>query len=301
MVDVTKLVNLFLEYLQIEKNYSKYTSISYEHDLQEYFQFMFTQAGVSDIKEITNVEIFSYLTYLYNNKFERSTISKKISSIRSFYKYCIREEMLVDNPFISIHTPKLRKKLPNFLYEDELEHIFSCHDVSTPLGQRNAAIIELLYATGIRVSEMCRLKLNDVDFLMAIVTVYGKGKKERIVPFGSYANDSLEIYINEGRKLLLCSQTTDHGYVFVNHRGGPLTSRGVRVILDKVVKDACLQKHLHPHMLRHSFATHLLNEGADLRTVQELLGHEHLKSTQVYTHVTKDRLKHIYQNSHPRA
>lgn len=176
-------------------------------------------------------------------------------------------------------------------------------DCETPLGQRNQALIEILYGTGMRVSECCNIKLTDLDFHIGTVLVNGKGGKQRYIPFGSYALDALEQYIKEARNTLTSQLNTSdqHTYLFVNHRGTRLTDRGVRHILSELIKKASSTLHIHPHMLRHSFATHLLNEGADMRSVQELLGHTHLSSTQVYTHVTKAHLKRIYMSHHPRA
>src|SRR5699024_8202277 len=197
--------------------------------------------------------------------------------------------------------PKQTRKIPSFFYQEEVEKLFEISNLDDPLGQRNQAIIEILYGTGIRVSECQSLRLNDIDFFIGTILVHGKGNKERYVPFGQYAKTALDTYINDGRNKLLNKGNNQTDILFLNARGAPLTTRGIRYILDKLVKDAALTLEIHPHKLRHTFATHMLNEGADLRTVQELLGHENLSTTQIYTHVTKDRLRSVYMKSHPRA
>ncbi len=300
MTIVKNYLNLFIEYLQIEKNYSKYTIVNYSKDIEDFFSFMREQA-ILQLDEITYNDIRLYLTQLHTRKYSRKTISRKISTLRSFYRFLIREEILADNPFKLVSLPKKEQKIPQFLYEEEMKLLFSVSDCQTPLGQRNQALIEVLYGTGIRVSECCEIKISDIDFFIGTILVTGKGGKQRYIPFGSLAQDAIERYISDGRKALLSKTKDDHSYLFVNHRGKALTDRGVRHILNKMIKNVSSILHIHPHMLRHTFATHLLNEGADLRSVQELLGHAHLSSTQVYTHVTKEHLKKIYMSHHPRA
>lgn len=190
--------------------------------------------------------------------------------------------------------------IPKFLYAEELEELFEVSDTETPLGQRNQALLELMYATGIRVSECVNLQLTDIDFAVGTILVMGKGK-QRYIPFGSYAQDSLITYIENGRKQLVNKTDEDSHMVFLNAKGKPLTSRGVRYVLNELIKKASLTMRISPHMLRHTFATHMLDEGADLRTVQELLGHENLSTTQIYTHVSKERLRSVYMKHHPRA
>ncbi|WP_407692011.1 tyrosine recombinase XerC [Radiobacillus deserti] len=292
-------VGPFVEYLQIEKNASPYTVEHYSYDLQVFFDFL-QKENISDLKEVDYQIVRIFLTTLYDQQLSRRSVSRKISSIRSFYKYLQREDVVSENPFLAVTLPKTDQPVPGFFYKEELEKLFEVSDSTTPLGQRNQAILEVMYATGIRVSECVGLKMDDIDFFLGTMLVRGKGKKERYLPFGKFAEDALLTYIDNGRKKLLTNQT-DSGNVFLNARGRALTTRGVRVILDKLVKEAALTVDIHPHKLRHTFATHLLNEGADLRVVQELLGHEHLTSTQIYTHVSKDHLRNIYMNSHPRA
>lgn len=296
---VNSLLKSFIEYLQIERNYSQYTIESYQHDINEFSLFM-NEQRIASLDEVTYADIRIYLTMLYKRNFARKTAARKISSLRSFYNYMLREKLITDNPFSLVTMPKIEKRLPDFFYGDEMRQLFESCQTDSPLGLRNYALLELLYATGIRVGECSQLRLKDVDFFLSTILVHGKGQKERYVPFGSYAHDALEKYIQNGRSLLVKNHDA-HDYLFVNFRGGPLTARGIRVILNKVIEDSSLQGKIHPHMLRHTFATHLLENGADMRTVQELLGHASLSSTQVYTHVTNEYLRRSYMNHHPRA
>ncbi|MBM6618455.1 tyrosine recombinase XerC [Bacillus suaedaesalsae] len=295
-----ELLQSFTEYLQIERNYSAYTIVYYNQDIEEFVLFL-GQQSIDHITKTTYVDVRLYLTELYNQKLARKTVARKISSLRSFFKFLMREDIVHDNPFALVSLPKKQTRIPQFLYEDELDKLFHVTDTTTPLGQRNQAILELLYATGIRVSECCKLQLGDIDFSIGTILVNGKGNKQRYVPFGSFASDALELYIHNGREELVKQASTSTNTLFVNFRGNPLTTRGVRLVLNELIEKSSLSVHISPHVLRHTFATHMLNEGADLRTVQELLGHNHLSSTQVYTHVTKDRLKNVYMTHHPRA
>lgn len=292
----------FLEYLQIEKNYSKYTIVFYQKDIEDFFDFMKEEA-ISSINEVTHTEARMYLTRLHQKKYARKSVARKTSSLRSFYKFLLREEKVEQNPFTSVSLPKQEKRLPQFLYSEELDKLFAVSDLETPLGQRNQAILELLYATGIRISECCHIQIHDIDFQVGTILVNGKGNKQRYIPFGSFAQDAIKIYLEDGRKSLLEKQKTPNStkHLFLNFRGGALTPRGVRLILNDMVQQACSTLHISPHMLRHTFATHMLNEGADLRVVQELLGHASLSSTQIYTHVTKEHLQKTYNQFHPRA
>ncbi|PLR69741.1 MULTISPECIES: tyrosine recombinase XerC [Bacillaceae] len=302
MENVKNSLSLFIEYLQIEKNYSQYTIVNYVADLEDFFIFMKEQSMV-DLQLITYSDTRLYLTLLHQKNFARKTISRKISALRSFYRFLNREKLVKENPFASVSLPKKEQRLPQYFFEEELEKLFTLSNTSEPIGQRNQALIEVLYGTGIRVSELCQIKLSDLDLHIGTVLVNGKGGKQRYVPFGSFAQDTLEQFISAGRKQLLLKdkQNRDHDTLFVNHRGGPLTVRGVRHILNEMIKKTSLTMNISPHMFRHTFATHLLNEGADMRSVQELLGHAHLSSTQIYTHVTKDHLRNIYMSHHPRA
>ncbi|MGM9927504.1 MAG: tyrosine recombinase XerC [Bacillus sp. (in: firmicutes)] len=288
----------FLQYLQLEKNYSDHTINYYRSDIDEFFMFIIEQ-NIEGLHAVTYLDARLYLTKLYDRNLAKKSIARKTSCLRSFFKWLMREEYVLENPFSQVSLPKKERRLPNFLYEEEMTALFQSIKCDTPLGKRDKALLELLYATGIRVSECCGLKLQDIDFSLGTILVHGKGKKDRYVPFGKYARDALHMYINNARNELVNQQK--HDCVFVNFRGEPLTVRGVRYILTTLFNNACQDGKLHPHMLRHSFATHLLNNGADLRSVQELLGHSNLSSTQVYTHVTKEQLRKVYQSSHPRA
>ncbi|RQW75091.1 tyrosine recombinase XerC [Lysinibacillus composti] len=288
----------FIRFIQLEKNFSVHTVKEYEADLKEFLSFLQAE-GVVDLDEVEYIHARIFVTRLYDEQKARTTISRKISSIRSFFRFLNREFELDDAPFRSLYHPKKEKHLPNFFYEEELSQLFEANVGDDPKSIRNIALLELLYATGMRVSECTSIEMGDIDFRYSIIRVMGKGRKERIIPFGHYANLALTRYINEARPMLM--KRTNHNQLFVNMHGGELTSRGVRYILNEMISQASMHTKIYPHMLRHTFATHLLNNGADLRTVQELLGHKSLASTQVYTHVTKEHLRKTYMNSHPRA
>jgi integrase/recombinase XerC len=300
LLNFDEAIKAFTSYLQIEKNASPYTVKYYQNDLEIFFAFLQGE-GITDLGDVDQKVVRIYLTMLYNKQLSRRSVSRKISTLRSFYKYLERENVLFSNPFVHISLPRTESPVPGFLYKQELEKLFEINDLNEPTGQRNQALIELLYATGMRVSECQGLRLQDIDFSIGTIFVRGKGRKERYIPFGRFAEIALETYITEGRPALLKKAEQQNEAVFLNARGNPITARGIRLILNKMVEKAALTVHVHPHKLRHTFATHLLNEGADLRSVQELLGHENLSSTQIYTHVTKDYLRSVYMNSHPRA
>ncbi|CAM3417140.1 tyrosine recombinase XerC [Aeromicrobium ponti] len=297
--NVNVSLKLFIEYLQIEKNYSQYTLEHYQHDIKEFLMFMSEQA-IPDLKTVEYPDVRVFLTMLFEKKLARKSVARKISSLRSFFRFLLREEFVAENPFALVSIPKAEKKLPEFFYEEELQQLFEACDESTPLGQRNKALLELLYATGMRVSECSQIRIKDLDMYLSTVLVHGKGSKERYIPFGSFAQDALETYITNGRKELLSKGSSTEN-LFLNARGGPLTARGIREILNKLIEKSTLTGKIHPHMMRHTFATHLMANGADMRTVQELLGHAFLSSTQVYTHVTNEYLKKTYMAHHPRA
>ncbi|MBM7665155.1 integrase/recombinase XerC [Solibacillus kalamii] len=288
----------FIRYVQLEKNFSLHTVREYTSDLEEFFAFLHAE-GIQKIAEVEYIHARLYVTKLYDEQKARTSISRKISSIRSFFRFLNREQNIDDAPFRSLYHPKKEERLPSFFYEEELKELFEKNEGDEPIQIRNMALLELLYATGMRVSECVSLELTDIDFHYNIVRVMGKGRKERIIPFGQYAHDALIRYIEQVRPTLMKKE--NHQKVFVNMRGGELTTRGVRYILSEMIDNASMHTKIYPHMLRHTFATHLLNNGADMRTVQELLGHANLSSTQIYTHVTKEALRKTYMNSHPRA
>lgn len=293
-------LNSFLEYLQIEKNYSQYTVDCYKKDIESFISFLEAEQ-IQNLQDVTYADARLFLTRLYEKSYSKKSMSRKISCLRSFYRYLYREQIVVENPFALVSLPKKDQYTPRFLYAEELMKLFELNDLTTPLGQRNQALLELMYATGIRVSECAAIQLSDIDFSLQTLLVHGKGKKQRYVPFGKYAKDSLHTYIQNGRVQLKSKSATNTNALFLNNRGTTLTDRGIRLVIEKLMNKTAENIHISPHVLRHTFATHLLNEGADLRTVQELLGHENLSTTQIYTHVTKDRLKTVYMNHHPRA
>ena len=287
----------YLEYLKYQKNYSDYTVLSYQNDIDEFLEYL--NREVLNFKDIEYSDLRFYLMYLKEEKNDNnSSIDRKLSALRGFYKYLANEGIVKSNVFSLVSGPKKEKKLPRYFEYNELEELFNVPDVSTSLGQRDLLLLELLYATGVRVGELTNIKIKDIDLSSKSILILGKGNKERIVTYGDYCEEILKRYLNDGYILL---NTKDSEYLFLNKNGGELTERGVRYILDQIIKQTSINKNISPHMIRHSFATHLLNEGCDLTTVQKLLGHESIKATQIYTHVTTDRLKEVYYNSFPRA
>ena len=290
-------LNNYCDYLKYQKNYSEYTIISYKDDILEYLEFIEREA--LDFKSIEYSDIRFYLMYLKDEKQDNNTsISRKLSSLRGFYKYMANEGIVKSNVFSLVNGPKKSKKLPRYFEYNELEELFLVPDVNTPLGQRDLLLLEMLYATGVRVGELVSIKVSDIDMGRRNIIILGKGNKERFVTYGEYCEDILKKYLSDG---YLSLNQKNSEYLFLNNNGGVLTERGVRYILDQLIKQTEIQKSISPHMIRHSFATHLLNNGCDLLTVQKLLGHESIKATQVYTHVTTDRLKEVYYHSFPRA
>ena len=283
----------YLDYLKYQKNYSDYTIDSYKNDILEYLNYLNSEA--LNFKKVEYSDIRFYLMYLKDEKKDdNSSINRKLSSLRGFYKFLANEGYV----FSLVNGPKKSKKLPRYFEYNELEELFKVPDIRTPLGQRDLLILEMLYATGVRVGELVSIKVKDIDFGNKNILILGKGNKERFVQFGEYCEDILNEYLSDGRNTL---NSKNSEYLFLNNNGGELTERGVRFILDKLIKQTGINKNISPHMIRHSFATHLLNEGCDLLTVQKLLGHESIKATQIYTHVTTDRLKEVYYHSFPRA
>ena len=293
-----ELLSRFLENIEYQRGYSENTILNYENDIEEFFCFL-EKENVEKIKEVDYSIVRFYLMDLYNKKYSRNTVSRKLSSLRSFFKYLHKEQIVDINPFILVSSPKKEKRLPKFLYNEDLEKIFDIPDESIPLGQRDRVILELLYDTGIRIGELVNIKLNDINFSNKSIRILGKGNKERIVLFGVYLDDYLNTYLDDGRLSLLNGKENKH--LILNAHGKNITTRGVRLIIENIIKKACITTHATPHTLRHTFATHLLENGADLLTVKELLGHSSLSSTQVYTHVTNERLRNVYLHTHPRA
>lgn len=294
--DLLHNMEKFIKYLSNEKRYPDTTITSYSKDLDNYYSFI--ELKKIDYKKINKEQIRSYLKYLDELKYSKSTISRILSALRHFYSYLVINKVVDTNQFKLIKNPKKDKKLPNFLQPDELDTIFSSIDTSETLGLRNRLIVELLYATGLRVSEITNLKVNDIDISNKEIKVFGKGGKERIVYFGDYAKKYLQEYLSTARLELLNGSKSS--YLLINNNGEKLQSRGLEYIIDKLVKEAALKHNISPHVLRHTFATDMLNNGADLKSVQELLGHSSLSTTQIYTHVTNERLRSVYLKSFPR-
>lgn len=290
----------FLRYLIVERGYSEKTREAYEEDLTNFERFL-TESGEDDLLKINHLDVRVYLSYLTDERYSRNSISRKIASLRSFYQYLLKEEMIKENPFSYVHLKKKNLKLPRFFYENEMQALFDSVKGEKPLDLRNQALLEVLYGSGIRLSECSNLKLVEIDFDSEVMLIHGKGNKERYAPLGSFAQDALQEYFEKGRKVLMDKYHKSHDYVFVNHHGEPITPTGIEYVLNQVIKKSSLDSSIHPHMLRHTFATHLLNNGADMRTVQELLGHANLSTTQIYAHVTKESLQKNYRSFHPRA
>jgi len=292
MIPFSHYIDRFLNYLNIEKNYSNHTISNYAADLRELGNFLESRGG-KDIKRIDYFLLRKLLSILTEKKLNKRTLSRKISTMKSFFKFMLREGLIKSNPASSLIYPRLDKPLPNFLTEKEVISILKLPKGNELLALRDRAILEFLYSTGARVSEMVSLKMENVDFVSAIAKVRGKGRKERLLPLGEPALNSLKKYIDK--------RGDNNPSLFINKRGGTLTDRGVRDIIYRYIKKAAIPSKVSPHTFRHSFATHLLNRGADLRSVQELLGHSSISTTQIYTHLTIDSLKNVYQKAHPRA
>lgn len=292
------LIEGFLQYLRIEKNASNHTLNNYSKDLQQFADHL-KQQRIDNIAAVSYLMVRTFLARLHAQDYARRTVARKLSALRSFFNYLMREGIVETSPFNYVRTPKLDKKLPKFLYAQEMQTLLDAPDGSTPLGKRDKAILETLYASGMRVSELVQLQMNSVDLDHGIALVFGKGAKERYVPLGEYAVTAIVQYLEQARSLLL--KASNERALFLNYNGNRLSDRSVRRVLDKYVEQLAKARSISPHTLRHTFATHMLEAGADLRTVQELLGHENLSTTQIYTHVTKDHLQSIYNRSHPRA
>ena len=292
MVPFSYYIDKFLNSLEIEKNYSGHTLTNYRIDLEDFGEFLKNQK-INDIKSIDYFILRKFLSILTERNLNKRTLSRKISTLKSFFKFMMKEGEIKSNPAASLIYPKIDKNLPKFLTEKDVNMVLSLPDAKTLMGLRDRAILEFLYSTGARVSEMVALKKDELDLITGIVKVKGKGRKERLLPLGEPAVIAIKKYFD---------MRTDKNPAFlINKRGGSLTDRGVRLIIDNYIKKAALSLKISPHTFRHSFATHLLEHGADLRSVQELLGHSSISTTQVYTHLTVDALKKVYQKAHPRA
>jgi len=293
-----EVFNKYRNYLEAERNASRYTVRNYTTDLSGFFNFL-KGKGISSLKEVDRHVLRDYLSHLMEQGIVKASIARKLSAIRSFYRYLLREKIISTNPVATTSSPKLDKRLPSFLTPEETVRLLEAPDLSTPQGLRDRALMELLYASGIRVSELVNLDVGQVNLNTNEIRVWGKGSKERMVLMGQPAAAALTAYLNQGRPKLLGEKRSSA--LFVNRYGGRLIERRVQRILEKYTNIAGISKRVHPHMLRHTFATHLLDGGAGLRVVQELLGHANLSSTQIYTHVTKSQAKKVYLAAHPMA
>lgn len=294
------VISLFKSYIEDEKQYSPNTSISYIDDIYSLVNFLdIEQFG--DLKTVTS-RIARFYTATLHEKYTPKSIARKISSLRSFYSFLGREELVKENPFLDVELPKQIKKLPKFIYPEEIDSLLNSINTSKPIGKRDKLILEFLYGTGVRVGELCNIKVKDIDFYQDLVLIHGKGSKDRFVPIHKLLSKELKDYILTTRnEFLKRSHNQEFDGLLLNFKGTSLTTRGVRLIIKRIIDNSEETFSLSPHKLRHSFATHLLDNGADLRSVQELLGHSSLSSTQIYTNVTKEKLKDSYMNAHPRA
>lgn len=296
-------IDKFIDYLMYQKNYSQQTIINYRKDIEDLEAFLIKEELAEGVMHIERERIARhYLSSLDQKGYSKKSIARKISALRSFFRYLQNEGAIEANFFDQLKTPKIEKKLPKSITEDEIELLFNTLDRKHPLGIRNYLIIDLLFSCGLRVSELCDISLANVDTSAKTILIHGKGSKDRYVPIHDKLAEELKSYMTYTRPILLSKGTSiDSKKLLINYKGSELTTRGVRVILKTTIEKAGETFKISPHMLRHSFATSMMNHGADLRTVQDLLGHAHLSSTQIYTHVSKVAIKNAYQNAHPRS
>lgn len=291
-----KYIDKYLEYLKVERKYSNKTILSYKDDLIEYNEFL-----GNDFTNILNIDmniVNNYMKYLYDRKITKSSISRKLSSIRGLYNYLVREDIIKENHFNKIQNPKRELYLPKFLKDEELDKIFSVCNSNNPTEERDTLIIELLYATGVRVSELVNIKIKDINREEKLIKVLGKGNKERMVIYNNHTKKALDTYLKDGYNYF---NKKSSEYLILNKNGNKLSERYIREIINKKVSQASLDIKISPHTLRHTFATDILENGADLMTVKELLGHESLNTTSIYTHITNEQIKKTYNLAHPRA
>jgi len=295
-------VELFSNHLLIERNYSEHTIKNYQRDIRDFERFLLREELADGLLDATRERLARhYLSFLESENYERKSIARKISSLRTFYDYLIEKKLIESNIFTNLKTPKIPRKLPKIIEDDEIDHLFKSIDRLTPLGFRNYVILDLLFSCGLRASEIIDMTIRDLQLERKQILIHGKGSKDRYVPVHQKLIDDLKHYLTYTRPILLSKGHDIHNlHVFISYKGTALSVRGLEVIIKSILAKAGETYHLHPHMLRHAFATTLLNHGADLRVVQELLGHAHLKSTQIYTHVTSETIKEKYKASHPR-
>jgi tyrosine recombinase XerC len=292
-------LNKFITYLIAEKNASPYTIKNYRNEIGQFLEFLKEQ-GIDSWDGVDRYILRRYLAWLQAEGYVKASITRRISELRSFCRYLVREGILDTNPIRAVSSPKVPKRLPDYLDPHEIENLLTAPDATVPQGQRDRAILEVLYASGLRVSELVSLNLSNVNLRSGEIRVWGKGAKERLTLLGGPACKALRRYIQDGRPKLI-KENRPTNALFLNRLGSRLSTRSVSNILDKYAKLAGLERRVTPHVMRHTFATHLLDGGADLRTVQELLGHADLSTTQIYTHVSQARAKEVYRKAHPRA
>lgn len=301
-------IDRFAEYLKYQRNASAHTLRNYLSDLDQFHDYLSPQDSSGarpdiDVRQIDHLTIREYMSKLYEDKRKKSSIARKLATLRTFFKFLCREQVIDQNPARLVSSPRMEKRLPKVISIDEVVHFIETPDTGTVLGTRDRAIIELLYATGCRVSEIAGINLDDIDFNRATLRVRGKGRKERFVPFGSKAKEALTAYLDARGSLLAEApeHKRDRKVLFLNYQGTRITTRSIGRLIEKYVKECALAQNISPHSLRHSVATHLLSAGADLRAIQELLGHARLSTTQIYTHVSIEQLMRVYDKAHPRA
>lgn len=290
----------YIIYLKIERGLSANTVTSYKRDIEKYLTFL-TEKKITQLDEVSRFEILDFLQTLRQSGAADNSIIRMVSSLRKFHQYVKRESIVSDDPMQLIDTPKKASTLPKAISPQAVEQLLEAPDTTTPLGVRDRAILELMYATGLRISELVNLKLSDMHLTMGFIQTMGKGEKERIIPLGEIASQWLDHYLDGARVYLQDQSAETSEYVFLNSRGKGLSRQGVWKKVKQLALEAGIDQNVTPHTLRHSFATHLLENGADLRMVQELLGHADISTTQIYTHITKTRLKQVYSDYHPRA
>lgn len=295
-VEMKDFLRQYLNHLTVEKGLSPNTLDSYARDLESYLQFL-AGKGIVIPEDVTRQVIVGFLESLQSRDYSATSIKRKVSAIKGFHKFLVREGLTQNLPSAELATPKIPRRLPKTLTVSQIENLLSCPQGNAPVALRDRALLETLYGSGMRVSELTTLDTGDVDFIRGFVRCFGKGSKERLVPLGSFALEALAEYIRKGRPDLLKRYTEQA--LFVNARGKRLSRKGAWLLVKKYAEQAGLK--LHPHSLRHSFATHLLEGGADLRAVQEMLGHASISTTQIYTHVSREHLREVYLTTHPRA
>lgn len=296
---MNKYVKEYQYYISGELSLSKNTCESYQRDVEQYAEYLMKYRNITSPAQIDVDDLRSYLTSLKNKHINSSSQSRKLSAIKSFHKFCVLEKYTDRNISKLVNNPKQEKKLPVVLSIEEVDMLLNSLNQHTPLEMRNKAMIELLYSSGLRVSELIELKFNDLRTDLGLLQVYGKGSKERLVPVGEEAISAINFYLEHGRKMLSNIKSKD--YIFINHHGEPLTRQAVFGIIKDKALNAGITKPISPHKLRHSFASHLLERGLDLRMIQEMLGHEDISTTEIYTHINNARLREIYNTAHPRA